>query len=98
MYTTDARKRNGWLKALKQELKNIIDKGILKNTTKLEANEPAALTMETRKNKLDSHRALDKLKCRIVVRGGMQKKKCHIHRAHILPSISIIHSTEDVSS
>ena len=74
MRTKDSRKRNGWLKALKKELKNIIDNGTLDNTAKLEANEPVTMTMETNKIKLDSHGGLDKLKCRIVVRGDMQKK------------------------
>ena len=47
MRTKDSRKRNGWLKALKKELKNIIDNGTLDNTAKLEANEPVTMTMET---------------------------------------------------
>jgi hypothetical protein len=74
MRTKDPRKRNGWLKALKKEFKNNIYNGILDNTAKLEANEPGTLTMDTKKIKMYSHGALDKLKRRIVVRCDMQKR------------------------
>jgi hypothetical protein len=74
----DAHKRykgkNGWLRVLKKDLKNRIDSDTLDNTAKLEAIEPVTLTMGTNKFKLDSHGALDKLKCIIIVRGDIQNK------------------------
>jgi hypothetical protein len=87
-----ARHRNGWLKALMKELKNIIDNSTLGNTAKLEANEPVMRTVKPNNIKMDSHGPLGKLKCRMVVRGDMEKKKHHIQRRHV-PPISSIEST-----
>jgi hypothetical protein len=65
------RKRNGWLHDLTKELTNIIDNSTPDNTAKLEVNKPVTLTMETINMKLDTHGALEILKCRIDVRGNI---------------------------
>jgi hypothetical protein len=49
-------------KISQKELNNIIDNVTLEKTSKLEANEPIILTMETNIIKLDSHGGFDKLK------------------------------------
>ena len=73
MALKDPELKEAWLKAYKKEIKVLIDSG----TFSIERPQPSEVivpTMETNKVKLKSDGSLDKLKCRIVVRGDLQEK------------------------
>ncbi len=63
-----------WLKAYHKEIKVLIDSGTF-SIEQPQPGEPVVPTMETNKVKLKSDGSLDKLKCRIVVRGDLQNKQ-----------------------
>jgi hypothetical protein len=65
--------RQEWLKALKKELKTLIDAGTFIND-KLKEGEISTPVMKTFKVKVKSDGSLDKLKVRLVVRGDLQDK------------------------
>jgi hypothetical protein len=68
---SDLKVREAWLRAYKKEIKTLIDA----KTFALDIpkdGEPVIPTMETNKVKIKSDGSLDKLKCRIVVRGDLQ--------------------------
>jgi hypothetical protein len=67
----DPKVRTTWLRAYQKEIKTLIDA----KTFALESpkdGEPVIPTMETNKVKIKSDGSLNKLKCRIVVRGDLQ--------------------------
>jgi hypothetical protein len=67
----DPKDRVAWLRAYKKEIKTLIDA----KTFALESpkeGEPVIPTMETNKVIVKSDGSLDKLKCRIAVRGDLQ--------------------------
>jgi hypothetical protein len=65
--------RQEWLKAIKKEIKTLVDSGtFLANT--LQPGEISTPVMETFKVKVKSDGSLDKLKMRLVVRGDLQDK------------------------
>ena len=65
--------RQEWLKAIKKELKTLIDSGTFAQDA-LRNGEISTPVMETFKVKVKSDGSLDKLKCRLVVRGDLQDK------------------------
>jgi transposase InsO family protein len=65
--------RQEWLKAIKKELKTLIESGTFAQDTRRDG-EISTPVMETFKVKVKSDGALDKLKCRLVVRGDLQDK------------------------
>jgi len=65
--------RQEWLKALKKELKTLIDSGMLVHWN-MKDGEISTPVMETFKMKVKSDGLLDKLKARLVVRGDLQDK------------------------
>jgi hypothetical protein len=65
--------RQEWLKAIKKELKTLIESGTFAQDTRRDG-EISTPVMETFKVKVKSNGALDKLKCRLVVRGDLQDK------------------------
>jgi hypothetical protein len=65
--------RQEWLKAIRKELKTLIDSGTFAQDT-LKEGEISTPVMETFKVKVKSDGSLDKLKCRLVVRGDLQDK------------------------
>jgi hypothetical protein len=69
----DGTVRQEWLKAIKTELKTLIDSGTFAHDT-LKNGEISTPVMETFKVKVRSDGSLDKLKCRLVVRGDLQDK------------------------
>jgi hypothetical protein len=69
----DGMVRQEWLKAIKIELKTLIDSGTFAHNT-LKNGEISTPVMETFKVKVRSDGSLDKLKCRLVVRGDLQDK------------------------
>jgi hypothetical protein len=67
----DPKVRTAWLRAYQKEIKTLIDaKAFALENPK--DGEPVIPTMETNKVKIISDGSLDKLKCRIVVRGDLQ--------------------------
>lgn len=70
----DAKKKSGWLKALKKELKTLIDSGTFKKEA-CKPNEIVIPTTEANKIKLDQDGNIDKLKVRICVRGDIHKRR-----------------------
>jgi hypothetical protein len=62
-----------WLKAIKKELKTLIASGTFAQDTPKDG-ETSTPVMETFKVKVKSDGSLDKLKCRLVVRGDLQDK------------------------
>ena len=71
----DGKKKTAWLKALKKELKTIIDSGTLNNRENPKSDDVVVSTTEANKIKLDQQGNVDKLKVRVCVRGDLQKKK-----------------------
>ena len=71
----DGKKKTAWLKALKKELKTIIDSGTLNNRENPKPDDVVVSTTEANKIKLDQQGNVDKLKVRVCVRGDLQKKK-----------------------
>jgi len=69
----DGMVRQEWLKAIKKELKTLIDSGTFA-ADELKGGEVNTSVMETFKVKVKSDGSLDKLKCRLVVRGDLQDK------------------------
>jgi hypothetical protein len=67
----DPTKKIGWIKALKKDLKTIIDSGTLNNK---EQHDEVVSTSELNKIKLNQGGYVDKLKLPICVRGDLQKK------------------------
>jgi hypothetical protein len=65
--------RQEWLRALKKELKTLIDSGTFVHD-KLKDGEVSTPVMETFKVKVKSNGSLDKLKAWLVVRGDLQDK------------------------
>jgi len=68
---SDPKFKEGWLRAYQKEIKTLIDAKTFALDTPKEG-EPAIPTMETNKVKIKSDGSLDKLKCRIAVRGDLQ--------------------------
>jgi hypothetical protein len=66
--------RIAWIKAYRKELKVLIDSGTF-SIEDLLPGEFCVPTMETNRVKLKSDGTLEKLKCRIVVRGDLQNKQ-----------------------
>jgi hypothetical protein len=74
MKMKDGLVRQEWLKAaIKKELKTLIESGTFAQDT-LKDGEISTPVMETFKVKVKSNGSLDKLKCRLVVRGDLQDK------------------------
>jgi len=69
----DGTVKQEWLKAIKKELKTLIDSGTFARE-KLQNGEISTPVMETFKVKMKSDGSLDKLKCRLVVQGDLQDK------------------------
>jgi len=69
----DGMVRKEWLKAIKEELKTLIDSGTFA-ADELKGGEVSTPVMETFKVKVKSDGSLDKLKCRLVVREDLQDK------------------------
>jgi hypothetical protein len=68
-------KESRWIKALKQELNTIIDRGTLNKKEQTKSNDEVILTTEANKIKLDQEGNVDKFKVQICVRGYLQMKK-----------------------
>ena len=58
----DGKKKTAWLKALKKELKTIIDSGTLNNRENPKSDDVVVSTTEANKIKLDQQGNVDKLK------------------------------------
>jgi hypothetical protein len=71
----DLKKKIGWIKALKKELKNIIENGTLNNKEQPKPDDVVVSMTEANKIKLHQEGNVDKLTVRICVRGDLQKKK-----------------------
>jgi hypothetical protein len=69
----DGMVRQEWLKAIKTELKTLIDSGTFAHNT-LKNGEISTPVMEIFKVKVRKDGSLDKLKCRLVVRGDLHDK------------------------
>jgi hypothetical protein len=70
---TDEVVRQEWLKAIKKEIKMLVDSGTFVADT-LKTGEISTPVMETFKDKVKSDGSLDKLKMRLVVQGDLQDK------------------------
>ncbi len=68
---SDKKFREAWLRAYQKEIKTLIDAKAFA-LDKPRDGEPVIPTMETNKVKIKSDGSLEKLKCRIVVRGDLQ--------------------------
>ena len=68
---SDKKVREAWLRAYQKEIKTLIDAKTFA-LDKPRDGEAVIPTMETNKVKIKSDGSLDKLKCRIVVRGDLQ--------------------------
>ena len=68
--------KNGWFKAVRKEVTQLVKSGTFDITVKPNPDEPVIDIMETNKIKLNKDGKLDKLKTRLCVRGDIQKKKC----------------------
>jgi hypothetical protein len=84
----DPKVRTAWLRVYQKEIKTLIDA----KTFALESpkdGEPVIPTMETNKVKIKSDGSLDKLKCRIVVRGDLQDTGMEDSRSPTAPFRSL---------
>ena len=70
----DHKKKAGWLKAERKEVKQLIESGTFDKNVKPNPGEPVIDIMEANKIKLNKDGKLDKLKTRLCVRGDIQKK------------------------
>jgi hypothetical protein len=68
---SDLKVIEAWLRAYQKEIKTLIDAKTFA-LDKPKDGEPLIPTMETNKVKIKSEGYLDKLECRIVVRGDLQ--------------------------
>ncbi len=85
MKMLDKKVREAWLRAYQKEIKTLIDAKTFA-LDKPRDGESVIPTMETNKVKIKSDGSLDKLKCRIVVRGDfcrMQEWKILGHPQHL---------------
>ena len=68
--------KNGWFKAVRKEVTQLVKSGTFDITVKPNPGEAVIDIMETNKIKLNKDGMLDKLKSHLCVRGDIQKKKC----------------------
>jgi hypothetical protein len=68
---SDLKIGEAWLRAYQKEVKTLIDAEIFA-LDKPKDGEPVIPTMETNKVKIKSDGSLNKLKCKVVVRGGLR--------------------------
>ena len=70
------KKCQGWIKATRYELRQLINSGTFDKNVVVKDGEPVMEIMETNKIKLNQHGNLDNLNVRMCIRGDIQKMLC----------------------